>query len=447
MKKILIGSCAVIVVIILIVSFTGGGIPVRMTKVLEGPISSYVEERAMTSLPRVYKITMPHTGKIKPIDLLPGTPVKKGDIVAEMNTDDLKTALAEKEAAVETIKARIKLNLYNDIEKTAYKESTDWISTMKSVSDAAWKKSEAANAKNLYAQWYLESAKKMKTAISTKEFNQAQMEAATAKVEYESDLFSYKAVKMVETIFQLCPVYINQFLQMKVLNREILEMELKEAQACLQKAQRDLQKAILRSPVDGIILKRYFKNERTLDIGTEIMDIGNLCHLEVTADILSQEASGIKKGNPVDIYGGALEEEKISGTVKRVDPEGFTKVSSLGVEEQRVPVTVSIDEKALKSIDSQGYKIGIGYRLHVRIHTAEAQKALKIPRTAIFRGSGNTWKVFKVKGSTAELTDVRIGLKNDKEAQILKGLEKGDTVITAPPASLKDGEKVSVEDI
>lgn len=443
MKKFLIAVSVVIIIAIIIWDMSSGGTPVKVAPARKGKISSYIEDRAETSLPIVYHITMPQCGRILPISIKSGAKVAKGQAVAKMDTADLKTAIKETHAHMEATKKRITLEKYNAIEETAYKESSDWIKTMAATVAASWKKAEASKARNGFAEWYLDSAKKMKQAISVKELNKAQMEAAESKVNYEADLLQYSAIKTVESIFKLCPVYIKQFLDRKKLNVDILESDLKNAQASLEKAQRDLKRGTLTSPINGIVVKRYIKNERVLEAGAKLLDIGDMKELEVTANILSQEAVSIQPGNPVDIYGPALGKKTLQGKVIRVKPEGFTKISSLGVEQQRVPVIVSIDENAKEELLKNKLTLGLGYRVQVRIHTAEASNATIIPRTALFMGGDGKWKLFVADGSTAKLTDVEIGLLNDQEAQILKGLKPGDKVILAPPAALVSGASIA----
>jgi HlyD family secretion protein len=442
MKKILIAIAIIVVIAIIMWDMSSGGTPVKTAQARKGKISAYIEDRAKTSLPIVYHITMPQPGRILPITIQSGTKVEKAQIVAKMDSADLETVIKETHAKMEATKKRIAREKYNAIEETAFKESSDWIKTMEATVAASWKKAEASKARNGFAQWYLKSAKEMKQAISVKELNKAQMEAAEAEVNYEADLLQYSAIKTVSTIFKLCPVYIKQFLDRKKLTVDILESELKNAQASLEKAQRDLARGTMKSPVNGIVLKRYIKNERALEAGAKLLDIGDMNNLEITADILSQEAVAIQAGDPVDIYGPALGDKSLPGKVIRVKPEGFTKISSLGVEQQRAPVIISIDEKAKEELAKSKLKLGVGYRIQVRIHTAEADNAIIIPRTALFMGSDGKWKVFAADGSTAKLTEVEIGLMNDMDAQVLKGLKPEDKVILAPPASLVSGASI-----
>ena len=439
------------IVIIAVVVIGGGciwyylassGTPVRVAEVAEGPVSAFVEERAMTTLPRVYHITMPLNGRIEPVTLREGTAVKKSQTVANMEAADLETRVAETRARADTILQQIELNKFNAIEETAKVEAKKWVKTMDDAVNAALKKSQASNARLKFAEWYLKSCQEMLQAISTKERNHAQMVAAEAKVDYEADLFMYSATRTVYNIFDMADTYINEFLNRKKLQGNVLQQQLKAAIVSWQQALRNREKACIKSPVDGIILKRYVLNERVLPAGAKLLDIGNLNELEVTANILSQEAVMIRPGNPVDIYGAAIGETPVRGIVDHVKPEGFTKVSSLGVEEQRVPVVIKFNSSDIAKLKQQGRDISLGYRVQVRIYTASAPKAVTIPRTALFRGSGDTWQAFAVADGSAKLINLKVGLANYQKVQVEQGLKPGELVIVAPPVDLVTGTRV-----
>jgi HlyD family secretion protein len=432
----------VVVIVIALVMLFRQGVPVRIAEVKKGTVKAYLEERARTTLPRIYHMTMPLNGRIMPIALMPGTKVKKGEIVARMDDFNFKAALQESKAKLTAIQRQITLNKYNAIEETALKESNGWIKVMGDAVKASWKKAEASKAKNQFAQWYVNSTEKMKQAISEKEAYHAQMVAAQSLVDYEADMVIYSAMRTCDTIFKLAPVYIRQYLGRKELDRQILLAHLNEMQASLSQVERDLRQTIIKSPVNGLVLKRYVQNERVMPAGAKLLDIGDLDHLEVTADILSLYAPNVTAGNRVEIYGTAIGEKPINGKVIRIHPEGFTRISSLGVREQRVPVNISIDKVELAKLHKQKRFLGVGFRVQVKIITGESKNVLAIPRTALFRTQSGAWRVFKiVKGKAAE-TEVQVGITNDTQAEILSGLKAGDKVIIAPDASIKNGTKV-----
>src|SRR5208283_4005751 len=151
-----------------------------------------------------------------------------------------------------------------------------------------------------------------------------------------------------------------------------------------------------------------------------------------------------KPGDTAEIYGPAIGQPAVRGKVTRIYPAGFTKVSSLGVEQQRVKVIICFDSKddLKRLLTERG--LGVGYRVRVRIFTADKSRALLVPRSALFRAADGKWQVFAVRGGTAKLQTVEVGLMNDEQAEIRNGLAEGELVVLAPESSLSDGMRVDV---
>ena len=192
----------------------------------------------------------------------------------------------------------------------------------------------------------------------------------------------------------------------------------------------------LTAPTTGTVLRVIQKSETTLSAGTDIMEIGNIDHdLEVVVELLSTDAVQVSPGDRVMIadWGGNSE---LEGTVERVEPWGYTKYSSLGVEEQRVKAIIRFT-----SPKSEREKLGHGYRVEVKIVIWSDDNTLLIPSNALFR-DGETWAVFRVVDKTAYQTRVKVGKDNGISAQILDGLSAGDQIVLYPSAGLADGAKV-----
>lgn len=445
MKWLIIGGVAVIIIIAAALEGMKG-IPVVAATVGETPVSEYVEARAKTTLPRVWTLCMPLDGRLMPITISPGEPVKKGQVVASLDTKPLAAALAEAKAAGDAIQGQININNFNALEKTAIKEAEDWLKTMRKIEGISQKRIEASRNVAEYAGDYRDSMVASGQAVSRLTVSKAKMEAAVADVDVESNELLKNAFQLITSITALGPKYINEYLVKKSLAGKVLESELAASQAAQDQAKRNLEKAVMTSPIDGVVLKRFFKNERVLPAGEPLLEIGDLKKLRVTADILSDDAVAIKAGDKVAIYGPVFGAAEIPGKVRRVDPKGFTKISSLGVEQQRVRVIIDFEEKALAGILASGRSPGVDFRVHVRVVTAEKKSALSIPRTALFRGGENSWQVFKIVDGDAVLTKVGIGLMNDEMVEVVSGLDKGDRVVIAPPTALANGDAVSVSE-
>ena len=198
------------------------------------------------------------------------------------------------------------------------------------------------------------------------------------------------------------------------------------------------------SPVDGIVLERAVTVEQFISAGTLLLKIGRLADLEIETDILSQDVVHVRPGDRVEIYGPAVGRavgHGVRGTVARVFPAGFTKVSSLGVEQQRVKVIVTFEPDELEKLLADRH-LGVDYRVRTRIFAAHQSDALIVPRSALFRGPDNGWQVFVVRNGRAILQTIEVGLNNDEAAAITSGLSDGEPVILAPEHSLISGTRV-----
>jgi HlyD family secretion protein len=192
----------------------------------------------------------------------------------------------------------------------------------------------------------------------------------------------------------------------------------------------------LRSPIDGVVFKRLRESERVVPAGDPVLELGDPGSLEIVSDLLSSDAVKVAAGAPVIVeqWGG---ERMLRGKVRRVEPSGFMKVSALGVEEQRVNVVVDFEapREAWKAL-------GDGYRVEVRIVVWEGADVLKAPLGALFR-RGEEWATFVAEGGRARLRPIEIGHRNGLQAEVVKGLAAGDTVVVHPPDGLADGARIA----
>ena len=176
------------------------------------------------------------------------------------------------------------------------------------------------------------------------------------------------------------------------------------------------------------------KSERVVPSGTPIVVLSNPQKIEIVVDLLSSDAVKEKPGASVIIenWGGPC---PLRARVRMVEPYGFTKVSALGIEEQRVNVIADF-------VDSpEG--LGDGYRVDARIVVWEASDVLKIPASALFR-TGQAWSVFTIENGRTSVAAVEVGHRNASEAEILKGLVENGQVILHPANDLKSGARVMI---
>ena len=446
--KKLISKKWIIIVIILIIIISGivmmpaKKVSVTTAKAEKNNIKSYITQQAKTHLKNVYKITMPYSSRINAVNLTPGSTVKNGEVVASLVLTDINAEYAIVESELQEINSQIELNEYRNFVTTALKESMEWIKTMKQLLGITKIKITASQHALEYAMQHKNALIQSGRAVSRIEKNEAEMEAAVKEVELESSRLAYSAMGIFTDIWKLLPKYINEYIKTLDMKKEILLAQKKQAEAKISIVTNNKELAIMKSPVDGIVLERYVSNERYLPIGNNILDIGTMKDLEVEANVLTTDVINVKVGNKVEIVSAAGEGSLMNGTVSQIEPQGFTDISSLGVKQQKVKIKISFDKGELARVEDSGYTYGVEYRVYIKIFTSEAKNAIIIPRTALFKGENGQWNVFTVENDTAKLKIVKVGILNDEQAQITSGLKINDEVIIAPPTSLTDSTKV-----
>lgn len=191
----------------------------------------------------------------------------------------------------------------------------------------------------------------------------------------------------------------------------------------------------VKSPVSGRVLNVMQESETVVTPGMAILEIGDPADIEIEAEILSRDAVAIKAGDSVEVeqWGG---ENPLKGRVRRVEPAAFTKISALGVEEQRVIVLSD-----LVDIPEEARPLGDRYRVEVRVATWHSDDVLIVPAGSLFR-EGNAWKTYLFSGDKAKLVPVEAGHSDGRFTEILSGVNAGDEVLLHPPDTVKDGTAV-----
>lgn len=190
----------------------------------------------------------------------------------------------------------------------------------------------------------------------------------------------------------------------------------------------------IKAPLSGRILRVLTESEQVVQAGTPLMEIGNPADLEIVSDVLSRDAVEIRTGAPavIDDWGGP----PMAARVRRVDPSATTKVSALGIEEQRVAVILDVVDSADTS------QLGDGFRVVAEITVWEGKDVIAVPIAALFR-DGNDWAVYRVSDRQALVQRVKLGRRNDQYAQVISGLEEGATVIVHPSDQIAQGATVT----
>lgn len=191
------------------------------------------------------------------------------------------------------------------------------------------------------------------------------------------------------------------------------------------------------SPVSGSVLRVVQKSEGPVALGAPLVEIADARSLEIVVDALSQEAVAIRTGMPARVELGRAV-PPLAAQVRLVEPEAFTKVSALGVEEQRVNVILDFAEP-LDHIQT----IGDGFRVDAHIVVFRAETAVRVPVGALFR-EGDGWAVFVAQGNRAVKRPVKAPRRNSLEAMVEDGLKPGERVVVYPSDSLKDGSRLEL---
>lgn len=389
-------TLSVSIIIIAVILATGYGLlpraaEVDLVDVFRGPLQVTIEEEGRTRLKERFVISAPTSGVMRRIDAKVGDPVQKGQTVVTLEPVWSQAldprSRAEAQAGVSAAGAALKAA--QEKERAA-------------AADADYLEKKLERLTNLHAGGY----------VAKDQFDQAEAEVNKAQAVQHS---AEAAVSVARFELDRARVALESFTSRK--NAETLHI------------------ISIPSPITGTIFRIYRESEGTVSVGEPLMDVGNAENLEVRVEVLSSDAVRIKKGTPVVLkrWGG---DEPLSGVVRIVEPAGFTKISSLGVEEQRVLVIADI----LSPPDTWRV-LGDGYRLEAQFVVLEAKDVLQVPNSALFR-SGKDWAVFVSSKGKAEKRLVQVGHRNGFTAEILSGIQENEKVIAHPDEAISDGSRI-----
>ena len=257
--------------------------------------------------------------------------------------------------------------------------------------------------------------------------------------------FAASELKRFETLFQEKTVSVQELEQAQWRETSAAK-ELVAAESALRQAEAELAEfsgtapaqrgpAEIKAPVSGRILRVIEESSRVVAAGAPLMELGDPADLEVVIEVLSRDGAVIPPGTRVELeqWGGS---EPLQARVRLVEPAAFTKVSALGVEEQRVNVIADITTPVEKRAN-----LGDSFRVEARIVTWEADKVLKVASGALFR-RGDEHAVFVVRNGRAALQAVDVGRSSGREIEITRGIAEGDVVILYPGDRINDGDRV-----
>lgn len=358
---------------------------VDVAEVTDGPMKVTIREQGTTRVRDVYTVSAPIAGHLTRIALHEGDPVEKGEAVASIRPLDPPLIDARTEA--ELVAAR-----------------------------------EAARSAVSIAEMQLQSAR---TSLSL-----AQQELERAEKLHGPGLVSESVLEKAQGEVDMQTAQVaSAEATVALRNAELQSAEARLAQPGTQTDSANVCCVELPAPVAGVILSLYAESEQAVAAGTRIADVGDPADLEIMVDLLSADAVRIGVGSKAVItdWGG---DRALMATVRRIEPSGFTKVSALGVEEQRV--------HALLDLEDHDPRLGHGYRVFAEMTIWEDDKVVRVPISALYR-VGNDWNLFVLADDRVHQVPVEIGEMNDEIAQVLSGVEPGQTVVVHPSDTLVDG--------
>ena len=385
----------IIIILVAVLATLYGFIPkavnVDLVDVSRGPLQVTIEEEGRTRLKERYVISAPTSGYMQRIGAKVGDPVQKGQTVVALEPLRSQSldprSRAEAEAIVSAAKAA--LNAAQEKERAA-------------AADADYTGKRSERIAKLYSKGYVAKDQSDQTE-SELEKSRAVRDSAKAAVDVARSEFD----RARATLQNFNPVK-------KIANHSTVYIS---------------------SPVSGNIFRIYRESEGSVGAGEPLMDIANQENLEVITEVLSSDAVKMKKGTPVLFkrWGG---DAPLSGVVRIVEPAGFKKVSSLGVEEQRVQVIADIT-----SPPDTWRVLGDGYRLEAHFVLWEGKDVLQVPTSALFR-SRKEWAVFINDNGKARQRAVEVGQRNGLTAEIISGIKANEKVIAHPDESISDGTRI-----
>ena len=393
-KRVVLWSTIGIVVLAgLVAAFRPRALAVDLTRVETGPLHLTVRDEGETRVVDVFVLSAPITGRLRRIEVEAGDRVKLGEtVIAEIEpTDpDLLDPRSEAEARAQ-------------------------LSAADSAATLARAELEKARAELEFARSEIERSRELAR------------DGTIALRDLEEDETTLKA-RIAAVAAAQANVQVRDY-ELKRVRAQLLSPEE------LQQKRADCACVVLSSPVDGRVLRVLRESEGVVRAGADLVEIGDPVQLEIVVDLLSMDAVRVEPGQRAHIrnWGG---DGPLEARVQRVEPFGFTKVSALGIEEQRVNVVLDLVSPA-----SEWQRLGHGYQVDVAIVLWSADDVLKVPLTALFR-RGDAWAVFVREDGRAVARTVEVGHRTSSEAEIVEGVAAGDEIVVYPGEGIAPGAPI-----
>ncbi len=437
---------------ILIWVFRPSPIAVDVAEVKRSDVQITVDEEGETRIRQRYVVSAPVTGRLARINLDEGDRVKQGEIIAQIDPLPLKSD-------IQAAQARLRQWQAEKAGVETQRPKPEAIAQAQARINAAVAKHKEALARVEQAKASLEQAKRDRLRNQNLHTEGAISLQARERVELE-EITKIRALEAEERLAESALAEVKAAKEALLILRaqqqdpdyllDVYEARIQSIEAELAKLTDDARRTQITSPIDGYVLRVYLESAKYVESGTQLLEIGDPQDLEIVVDLLSSDAVKVKPGAMMflDDWGG---ESTLKAKVRYVEPSAFTKVSALGVEEQRVNVIADLIAPEIPLTKAQGGFLGDRYRVETRTVVWSGENVLVIPLSALFRCESknnrllsNTWCTFVVKNNQAQKRQIRVSQLSKFEAIIEAGLQPTEKVILHPSEQIQSGTKVKI---
>ncbi|MBS2034124.1 HlyD family efflux transporter periplasmic adaptor subunit [bacterium] len=407
----------------------------RVVSPHRGEITESFTEKAETRLSQQYPVQVPVSGRIGRVSLKPGDRVRRGQILVQFDRFDQRSSLLQARARV--AEAQQDLALLGDVgvERQAVLEARAQMSALNQRRGALQAQLREAEARWQQARVDVKRYGPMlaKELMPERDFEQFQLAERASretvrKLRKELSAQEQDLTAAAARVGRLGQEESRRLAQAPLLQQRVLQAQQEEA-----RAEHALGRSEIRSPIDGVVLKRFEEGPRELAAGSPLLLLGSFKDLEVVSQVLTSDAVRIASGTRVVLEAS---DKSWKGRVKQVEPAGFTKLSSLGIEQQRVNVVVALE--------GEPGGLGVGYQLQARFLVRSRPDVLLIDRFSALQGEKGSKLVWKVEGDRLHAQPVEAGLASETELEITKGLSLSDRIVAVPDTTLVEGMRVKV---
>ena len=426
---------------LLVLAFRPSPIAVDIAEVRRKDVRVTVNEEGETRIRQRYRVSAPVTGRLKRIDFDEGDRVTKGEIIAQIDPLSLESDVREAQARLRQWQAEKAGVETQRPKREAIAQAEARIRSAVAKQKEAEAKVEQAKATLAQAKRDLDRNQQLHAdgVISRQAKEQAELEAIakTRALEAEQRI-TESAVAEVSTAHEALSILRAEQQDPDYL-LDVYDARIASVEAELAKLTDDASRSNITSPIDGYVFRVNVESAKYIEAGTQLLELGNPQDLEIVVDLLSSDAVKVKLGATMllEDWGG---EGTLEAKVRYVEPSAFTKVSALGVEEQRVNVIADL-------VDSE-IPLGDRYRVETKTVVWSGKDVLVIPLSALFRCeannrvSSNTWCTFVVENNQAQRRQLEVSQSSNFEAVIEAGLEPQEKVILHPTEQIQSGTKV-----